>query len=104
MADDVIVTANRTAPKIAARDLTAAGARLFGTIVLDVADMTCHPAIYNPRTSMFVTLDGAELGEDDGSLIVLVLPGTADDLIADHGGAAAAARALTRTLRAGGAL
>lgn len=103
MVDTAHVTATHT-PRIAARDLVAAGARLFGTIVLDLADMTCHAALYNPRTSVFLTLDGEELGEDDGSLIVLVIPGTADELIAEHGGAAAAARALTRTLRAGGAL
>jgi hypothetical protein len=98
------VTANRTSPRIAARDLVAAGARLFGTIVLDVADLTTHPAVYRARLEMFETIDGESLGDDDGTLIVLVQPGTARDLIAEHGTAAAAAAHLNRTLRAAGAL
>lgn len=93
------MTANHT-PKIAARDLLAAGARLFGAIVLDVADMTTHPAIYLARLEAFATIDGDELGADDGTLIVLVQPGTADQLIAEHGTAGAAAAAINRQLRA----
>lgn len=91
-------------PRIGARDLLAAAARLFGTIVLDVADMTTRPAIYLPRLDAFATIDGDELGADDGTLIVLVTPGTAADLIAEHGSAAAAAAVMTRDLRAAGAL
>jgi hypothetical protein len=86
-------------PRIAARDLLAAGARLFGTIVLDVADMTTRPAVYLPRMEAFATIDGEDLGADDGTLIVLVQPGTARDLIAEHGTAGAAATALNADLR-----
>lgn len=98
------MTANRTRPRIAARDLVAAGARLLGTIVLDVADLTTRPAVFLPRLEAFATIDGDELGADDGTLIVLVQPGTARDLIDQHGSAGAAAAHLTRELRAVGAL
>jgi hypothetical protein len=92
------MTANHR-PKISARDLVAAAARLFGTIVLDVADLTTRPAVYLPRLDAFATLDGDDLGADDGTLIVLVQPGTARDLIAEHGSAGAAAAALNADLR-----
>jgi hypothetical protein len=48
---------------------------------------------------MFRTLDGDDLGDDDGTLIVLVTPGEVDTLLADLGSAAAAARALTALVR-----
>lgn len=98
------MTANRTRPRISASDLVAAAARLLGTVVLDVADLTTTPAVYLPRLEAFATIDGDELGADDGTLIVLVLPGTARDLIDQHGSAGAAAAHLNRTLRAVGAL
>lgn len=91
-------------PRIAARDLVAAGARLLGTIVLDVADLTTRPAVYLPRLEAFATIDGEELGADDGTLIVLVQPGTVRDLIDEHGTPGAAAAVLNRQLRAVGAL
>jgi hypothetical protein len=97
------VTANPR-PRIAARDLVAAGARLLGTIVLDVADLTTRPAVYLPRLEAFATIDGDELGADDGTLIVLVQPGTVRDLIDEHGTPGAAAAVLNRQLRAVGAL
>jgi hypothetical protein len=98
LADDEQVTANRM-PRISARDLVAAAARLLGTIVLDVADLTTRPAVYLPRLAAFATIDGEALGDDDGTLIVLVQPGTARDLIAEHGTAGAAAAALNRDMR-----
>jgi hypothetical protein len=88
------------APKITAAVLRAAAGRLFGAVVLDVADALVGPAVYLPRLAAFATLDGEELGEDDGTLIVLVAPGAAADLIADHGSAAAAAAAVNAALRA----
>lgn len=98
------MTANRT-PRIAARDLVAAAARLLGTVVLDLADLTVGPALYVPRLDLFRTItDDDDLGADDGTLVVLVQPGRAADLIAEHGTAAAAAAHLNRTLRAVGAL
>lgn len=102
--DNGRVTANRTRPRVSARDLLAAAARLFGTVVLDVADMTTTPAVYLPRLAAFATIDGEALGDDDGTLIVLVQPGSAADLIRAHGTAGAAAAAVTRDLRAAGAL
>jgi hypothetical protein len=98
------VTANRTRPRISASDLVAAAARLFGTVVLDVADLTTRPAVYRARLEAFETIEGGELGADDGTLIVLVPIGTARDLIDEHGTAGAAAAHLNRTLRAVGAL
>jgi hypothetical protein len=95
------VTANLTAPKISAATLTAAATRLLGTVVLDVADLTVGPARYLPRLEAFAVIDGDEvIGEDDGTLLVLVLPGAARDLIDEHGTAGRAAAALNRQLRA----
>lgn len=103
MVDTHHVTATNR-PRVPAAALAAAATRLFGTVVLDVADMTCGPAVYRPRLAVFETIDGEQLGDDDGTLIVLVQPGTAADLIARHGSAGAAAAAVTRDLRAVGAL
>jgi hypothetical protein len=86
-------------PRVTAATVTAAAARLFGTIVLDLADMMVGPALYDARLNMFRTLDGDDLGDDDGTLIVLVTPGEVDTLLADLGSAAAAARALTALVR-----
>jgi hypothetical protein len=99
MADAEHVTATSTRPRIPAAALAAASTRLFGTVVLDVADLSVGPAIYLPRLEAFATIDGDQLGDDDGSLIVLVQPGEAADLIALHGTAGAAAAALNRDLR-----
>jgi hypothetical protein len=93
-----------SAPRITAADLTAAAARLLGTVVLDLADRTVGPALYAPRLEAFRTLEGDELGDDDGSLVVLVTPGEVRELIAEHGTAGRAAVALTRELRAAGVL
>jgi hypothetical protein len=105
-ADDVKVTATHTRPRVSARDLAAAAARLLGTVVLDLADLTARPAVYLPRLAAFaVIVDGDEvISEDDGTLIVLVQPGTADALITEHGTAGAAVAALNRDLRAAGVL
>jgi hypothetical protein len=86
-------------PRVLARDLVAAAARLAGTVVLDLADLTVGPALYVARLGVFRTLDGDDLGEDDGTLIVLATPGAVDELIVEHGSAAAAARALTAEAR-----
>jgi hypothetical protein len=91
-------------PRVTAADLLAAATRLAGAVVLDLADLTVGPARYEARLDLFRTLDGDDLGADDGTLVVLVLPGTARDLIAEHGTAGAAAVAVTRELRAAGAL
>jgi hypothetical protein len=93
-----------TTTRITAGDLAAAAARLLGTIVLDLADRTVGPALYEARLEAFTTLEGDELGDDDGSLVVLVTPGEVRELIAEHGTAGRAAQALTRELRAAGVL
>ena len=103
MFDNEQVTAN-SRPRISARDLVAATARLLGTVVLDVADLTTRPAVYLPRLDAFATIDGDDLGTDDATLIVLVQPGTARDLITEHGTPGAAAAHLNRELRAAGVL
>jgi hypothetical protein len=99
------VTANRTPrPRISASDLVAAAARLLGTIVLDVADLTTRPAVYRARLEAFETIDGEELGADDGTLIDLLDGRPARDVIELHGTPGRAAAALNRELRAAGVL
>lgn len=94
----------QTRPRITAADLAAAATRLAGAVVLDLADSTVGPATYLPRLAAFATIEGEDLGPDDGTLVVLVLPGTARDLIAEHGTAGRAAAAVTRDLRTAGVL
>jgi hypothetical protein len=93
-----------TRPRITAASIAAAATRLAGTVVLDLADLTVGPALYLPRLDAFATIDGDDLGTDDGTLIVLVQPGAARDLIEEHGTPGRAAEAITRELRAVGAL
>jgi hypothetical protein len=93
-----------TRPRITAATIAAAASRLAGTVVLDLADLTVGPAVYLPRLDAFATIDGDDLGVDDGTLIVLVEPGRARDLIDEHGTPGRAADAVTRELRAAGAL
>lgn len=89
--------------RVYASAITAAAARLYGTVVLDLADMSTGPAVYDARLAVFRTLDGDDLGDDDGTLIVLIAPGTVDELLVEHGTAGAAAAALTAQIRAEGA-
>ena len=91
-------------PRVSAADLAAAATRLAGTVVLDVADLVIGPARYVAQLEAFATLDGDELGADDGTLVVLVAPGVAPDLIAEHGTPGRAAAAVNRELRAAGVL
>lgn len=98
-ADNEGMNAPTTAPRIDAATIKAAAARLAGVIVLDVADLTVRPALYDERGARFLTVDGDELGDDDGTLIVLVGPGEANDLIAEHGRPCDAAEAATRRIR-----
>jgi hypothetical protein len=87
-------------PRVTAATLAAAATRLLGTVVLDLADYSTGPALYLARLEVFQTIEGEDLGEDDGTLIPLILPGTARDLIEEHGTPGRAAAALNRTLRA----
>jgi len=93
------VTARQAAPKVSAAIVAAAAARLAGTIVLDLADRLVGPALYDARLEFFRTMDGEDLGEDDGTLVVLAFPGEAMDLIHTHGSAGKAAAALNARLR-----
>jgi hypothetical protein len=103
MADHRFVTAN-PAPRISASVLRDAATRLAGAVVLFVEDLTVGAAVYRARLEAFQTIDGEDLGPDDGTIVVLVHPGAARDLIDEYGTPGAAAAALNRQLRAGGAL
>jgi hypothetical protein len=88
-------------PRISAAAIAAAATRLLGTLVLDLADLTVGPARYLPRLDQFAAIDSDELlGDDDGTLLVLVQPGEARELIEEHGTPGRAAAALNRQLRA----
>jgi hypothetical protein len=87
-------------PSISAAAIAAAATRIMGTVVLFVEDHTTGPAVYKPRLEVFTTVEGEELGADDGTVIPLIEPGTADELIATHGTPGRAAAALNRQLRA----
>jgi hypothetical protein len=87
------------APKVTAAALAAAATRLFGAVVMDVADFLVGPAVYQPRLEAFLTIDGEDLGEDDGTLVVLVPPGHAAELIRQYGTAGRAAAVVNAELR-----
>jgi hypothetical protein len=90
------------APKITATDLKVAATRLLGTVVHDVAGVVSGPAVYLPRLAVFASVDDTDkvLGDDDGTLIDLLDGTPARDLIAQHGTASAAAKALNARVRA----
>ena len=88
------------APKITAEHIKQAATRLTGCLVYDLATGEVLPARYDRRAETFADLDGVELGPDDGTLVVLVHPGTAGDLIAEHGRPCDAASAVAKALRA----
>lgn len=69
------------APKITAAVLRDAATRLLGAVVQFVEDSTVGPAVFVPRLQMWQTLDGQELGADDGTIVVLVPPGEPMDLL-----------------------
>jgi len=103
------MTTSRTRPRITAADIAAAATRLAGAVVLDLADLTVGPARYEARLEAWSTIDAdrdeaGDLGVDDGTLVVLVFPGTARDLIEQHGTPGRAAEAVTREQRAAGVL
>lgn len=97
------MTANPT-PRISAAAVAAAATRLLGAVVLDVADLTVGPAVYRARLEMFETIEGDELGADDGTLIVLADRTRIDSLLEVHGTPGRAAAALTAELRTAGVL
>lgn len=90
--------------RITATHMAAAATRLAGTVVLDLADLTIGPAVYLPRLEAFATIDGEDLGVDDGTLVVLADRRRVDALVEEYGTPGRAAEALTRELRAAGVL
>jgi hypothetical protein len=90
---------------ITAAVIAEAATRLAGAVVQFIEDATIGAALYKPRMEAFLAIDGeTELGDDDGTIIVLLTPGRARDLIAEHGTPGRAAQAATRELRAAGVL
>lgn len=87
------------APKISAAILRDAATRLLGAVVQFVEDSTVGAAVYVPRLAMWQTIDGEELGADDGTIVVLVQPGEPMDLLRSHT-AGEAARIVSARLRA----
>lgn len=88
-----------TAPTVTAATVKAAASRLRGVVVLDVADLSILPAVYDPRAGLFTDLDGEVLGEDDGTLIVLLTRDELDELLERNGLPGEAAKVATRTIR-----
>jgi hypothetical protein len=87
------------APKIPASVLRDAATRLLGAVVQFVEDATVGPAVYVPRLAAWQTLDGADLGADDGTIVVLVPPGEPMDLLRSQSAGSAVAE-INRRLRA----
>jgi hypothetical protein len=93
------------ATRITAAVIAEAATRLAGVVVQFVEDATIGAALYKPRMEAFLAIDGeTELGEDDGTIIVLLTPGRARDLIEEYGTPGRAAAAATAELRKAGAL
>jgi hypothetical protein len=88
-----------SAPRVTAAVLRDAATRLLGAVVQFVEDSTVGPAVYQPRMQAWVSLDGQDLGEDDGTIVVLVPPGHAMTLLEEHGTAGAAVRVVNEELR-----
>jgi hypothetical protein len=87
-------------PKVTAADLKAAATRLAGTVVAFIEDNTVGAAVYKPRAEMWASIDGDEIGSDDGTVIDLLDGVPARDLIDAHGTPGRAAAAINRKLRA----
>jgi hypothetical protein len=94
-----------THAKITAAVIAEAATRLAGAVVQFIEDATIGAALYKPRMEAFLAMDGeTELGDDDGTIIVLLTPGRARDLLAEYGTPGRAAAAANAELRAAGAL
>jgi hypothetical protein len=90
-----------TTPRVSAAVLADAATRLLGTVVQFVEDHTIGAAVYRERLDMFQTVDGEDLGPDDGTIVPLLPHGvTARDLVEQYGTPGRAAAALNRQLRA----
>ena len=90
-----------TTPRVTAAVLADAATRLLGTVVQFVEDHTIGAAVYRPRLEAFQTIDGEDLGPDDGTIVSLLPHGvTARDLVEQYGTPGKAAAALNAQLRA----
>lgn len=88
-------------PKITAAVMAEAATRLAGTVVQFVEDNTLGAAVYRPRLEAFESIaDAEEQWADDGTVVVLVAPGRAMDLVREHGTPGRAAAAVNAELRA----
>lgn len=94
------------ATRITAAVIAEAATRLAGVVVQFVEDLTIGAAVYRPRLEAFATITDTEelIGEDDGTIIVLLTPGRARDLLAEHGTPGRAAAAANAELRTAGVL
>jgi hypothetical protein len=94
-----------THAKITAAVIAEAATRLAGAVVQFIEDNTIGAALYRPRMEAFLALDGeTPLGDDDGTIVVLLTPGRARDLLAEYGTPGRAAAAANAELRAAGVL
>jgi hypothetical protein len=88
-------------PRITAAVMAAAATRLAGTVVQFVEDNTLGAAVYRDRLAAFESIeDVEEQWADDGTVVVLVEPGRAMDLVREHGTAGKAAAIINAELRA----
>jgi hypothetical protein len=94
------VTETVNIPRITAADIKEAATRLAGTVVAFVEDNTTGPAVYKARAEMWASIDGEELGADDGTVIDLLNGVPARELINEHGTPGRAAAAVNRQLKA----
>jgi hypothetical protein len=86
-------------PRITAADIKAAATRLAGTVVQYVEDNTTGPAVYKPRAEAWASIDGHDLGSDDGTVIDLLDGVPARDLIDAHGTPGKAAQAVNARIK-----
>jgi hypothetical protein len=98
LADALIMSA----PKITAADVAAAATRIAGVVIHDIAGVVSGPAVYAPRLEAFVAITDTDevIAADDGTVLVLVQPGEARELIDTHGTPGRAAQAVNRRVAA----
>jgi hypothetical protein len=91
-----------SAPRITAADVAAAATRIAGVVIHDLAGVVSGPAVFVPRLEAFVAITDTDevIADDDGTVLVLVQPGEARDLIAELGTPGRAAQAVNRRVAA----
>lgn len=86
-------------PRILAAHIADAATRLAGAVVQFAEDHTIGAAIYLERLEAFESIDRADCWADDGTIVVLVQPGEAMDLLREHGTPGRAAAAVNARIR-----